>query len=81
MRAVFAWPHKFMTSSSGKYQYYDLSSDPDENHDLAAAQRTAAGDLGLKLGRWVRSMPAQSRQQVPLDPEALQRLKSLGYVQ
>ena len=81
MRAVFAWPNKFITSSSGRYQYYDLSSDPDENHDLSVAQRSDAANLGLKLGHWVRTMPAQSRQQTPLDREALQRLKALGYVQ
>jgi hypothetical protein len=28
----------------------------------------------------MKTMPAQSAQQLKLDPEALQRLKSLGYI-
>jgi arylsulfatase A-like enzyme len=80
-RAVFSWPYKFITSSSGKYGFYDLSHDPAEDRDLAVTQRAEARDLGLKLSHWVRTMPAQSRAQLKPDPEALQRLKSLGYVQ
>jgi hypothetical protein len=78
---VFAWPHKFIASTSGKIQYYDLSSDPAENKDLAVVKSADARDLGLKLSQWVRTVPAQARQPLKLEGEALQRLKSLGYVQ
>lgn len=80
-RALLAWPYKLVTSSSGKYEVYDISVDPNELHDLSAANETMASDLGTALKTWVKTMPARPKQQLKLDGDAVQRLKSLGYVQ
>ncbi len=71
-RALLAWPYKLVTSNSGKYEVYDISADPNE---------TMASDVGTALKTWVKTMPARPRQQLKLDGDAVQRLKSLGYVQ
>ncbi len=80
-RAVLAWPYKLVTSSSGKYEVYDISVDPKETHDLSATQEAVAVELGATLKTWTKSMPARPKQQLKLDGDAVQRLKSLGYVQ
>ena len=80
-RAVLAWPYKLVTSSSGKYEVYNVSADPNETVDLSATQESIANQLGTTLKAWVRTMPAQPKQQLKLDGDAVQRLKSLGYVQ
>jgi hypothetical protein len=81
VRAVYEWPHKFIVSSSGKREYYDLSADHGEDRDLWLSERPAAQQLGLEMAAWLKTIPAQARQRMKLDGEALQRLKSLGYVQ
>jgi arylsulfatase A-like enzyme len=79
-KAAFAWPNKLITSSTGRYEVYNLSKDPDENRNLGG--HTEVGrNLGMELSRWVRAIPAQAQQQLKLDSEGLRRLKSLGYVQ
>ncbi len=80
-RALLAWPYKLVTASSGKYEVYDLSADPNELHDISAANETRASGLGTELKAWVKTMPARPKQQLKLDGDAVQRLKSLGYVQ
>ena len=78
---MISWPNKFISSSSGKYETYDLSKDPAEERNLFGSQNPIAQDLGKRLSGWIKTMPAQSSQHLTLDPEAMQRLKSLGYVQ
>lgn len=79
-RALISWPNKFITSSNGKYEAYDLSNDPSESRNLFGSLNPVAQKLRTELTSWVKGMPAQSKQQLKLDPEALQRLKSLGYI-
>jgi arylsulfatase A-like enzyme len=79
-RAVVSWPYKFISSSNGTSELYDLASDPGETRDLSAADGPLAEKLRAELSGWVKSMPAQPKGQLSVDPEVLQRLKSLGYV-
>ena len=81
IRSVISWPNKFIASSNGKYETYDLSNDPDESRNLFGSRNPAAQQLGAKLASWIKSMPQQSKQQLKLDPEVVRRLKSLGYIQ
>ncbi|HLI84130.1 MAG TPA: sulfatase-like hydrolase/transferase [Bryobacteraceae bacterium] len=80
-RAVYSWPYKFITSTNGRRQLYDLSADPNETHDLLRTDPREAKQLNADLRAWVKTFPGHSRQKLQLNPEAIQRLKSLGYVQ
>ena len=80
-RAVFSWPYKFITSTNGRRQLYDLNADPDETRDLSQNQAARARQLNADLRAWMKTFPSQPHQKLFLGPEALQRLKSLGYAQ
>jgi arylsulfatase A-like enzyme len=80
-RAIFSWPYKFITSSNGHRELFDLSGDPTERRNLYVQQPERAALLAGRLSQWMQSMPQQSRETHTLSPEDLRRLKSLGYVQ
>jgi arylsulfatase A-like enzyme len=80
-RAVLAWPYKLVTSSSGRRELYDVSADPNETRNLSGTREAVAGSLGASLKSWAKTMPARTAQPLKLDGDAVQRLKSLGYVQ
>jgi arylsulfatase A-like enzyme len=80
-RVIVSWPYKFLAYTGGARELYDLAADPGENRNLLSTSPALAEQLRGQLSAWVKSMPAQSRQQLKLDGEALQRLKSLGYIQ
>jgi arylsulfatase A-like enzyme len=81
IRSVISWPNKYIASSSGSYESYDLANDPDETRNLFGSRNPAAQQLGARMTSWIKSMPRQSKQQLKLDPEVVRRLKSLGYIQ
>ncbi len=80
-RAVFSWPFKYTASSNGRREFFNLATDPGEDHNAVASQPDAAKELGAELGRWTKTIPATSAQRSNVGGEALQQLKSLGYVQ
>jgi arylsulfatase A-like enzyme len=80
-RAIFSWPYKFITTSNGHRELFDLSGDPTESRNLYIRQAERAAQLNDRLSAWMKSMPQQSRETHTLSPEDLRRLKSLGYVQ
>jgi arylsulfatase A-like enzyme len=80
-RAIYAWPYKFITSSNGRRELFDLGGDPTENRNLYIQQPERAAQLSDRLAQWTKSMPKQLRETHTLSPEDLRRLKSLGYVQ
>ncbi|MBV9507951.1 MAG: sulfatase [Acidobacteriia bacterium] len=80
-RAVFSWPYKFVTSTNGRRQLFDISRDPDETRDLYPSMIGLGRELNGDLHAWMKTFPSHPRQAISLDPEALRRLKSLGYVQ
>ena len=80
-RAIYAWPYKFITSSNGRRELFDLSGDPAEHRNLYIRQAERAAQLSERLAVWMKGMPQQSHETHTLAPEDLRRLKSLGYVQ
>jgi arylsulfatase A-like enzyme len=69
---------------------YDLAADPGETTDLAGEQRRTAKRLGRvvvdymerqqKLAAEVRSRERDAARRLHVDPEAVERLRALGYV-
>jgi arylsulfatase A-like enzyme len=66
---------------SGKPELFDLARDPGELEDRAAAEPERVAALRKHVERWIAKGPI-ARQNVPhLDPEAVDRLRALGYLQ
>ena len=80
-KAVFDWPMKFISSSNGKRELFNLSLDPGEQRNLYIQQQERAAQLDAALGAWKRILPSQTRQNKQVDPEKLKQLKGLGYIQ
>jgi hypothetical protein len=78
---MVSWPNKLISSSNGKLELYDLETDSNEHLDRISRSSDLSRELGLRLATWVKTLPVQKSQPLTLDPEALQRLKSLGSVQ
>lgn len=72
---------------SDAVEIYDLAVDPGETRDLAAARPELVVEMRDVAGRWLADCVASSPvggeagfDETPLDPETLERLRSLGYI-
>jgi arylsulfatase A-like enzyme len=68
-----------------RVELYDVRKDPEEQVDLAAAETARVQELLETLDRWQSRTQQLSRgptegDEAELDPEALERLRSLGYL-
>lgn len=79
-RAIFAGSLKYIRSSNATFELYDLSSDPDENHDLCQIERSQCLDMERRFGEWARLVPMPKGPTPTLDRDSFERLRSLGYV-
>jgi len=79
-RAIISWPYKFISSTAGKKELYDLSKDPDEKVNLYRPDDKISGNLELQLNQKLKNSAVKSSSPAKLDEGALDRLKSLGYV-
>lgn len=75
---------KWKLIRSGDPELFDLDADPAEKHSVDATESSVASDLSAVLDqavmRWTaKGTPAQATA-APLDPGALSRLASLGYI-
>ena len=80
-QGALAGNHKFIASSNGKRELYDLEADPREEHNLIAEDRELSSQLDQRLRDWRRATALTSTGAGgKLNQDALDRLKSLGYV-
>ncbi|MBV8842598.1 MAG: sulfatase [Bryobacterales bacterium] len=80
-RAIFSGNLKLIGWTAGPPELYDLTSDPQEQHDLYQPGDPRAQELSKRLDDWAASAPHHASQGYKLDRSATERLKSLGYVQ
>ena len=78
---LFDWPYKYIDSSDGQHELYDLSVDPGEQENLVMSLEPVAGNMQMILMAAVTDdggddYPAPAE----LDAATKRRLKSLGYV-
>jgi arylsulfatase A-like enzyme len=73
---------KFIRSSNGDSELYDLATDPGENENIRDLRPDRAAELEALLTGWLGSFEAArpERMRGELDPETRQRLKALGYI-
>ena len=80
-RAAFSGPYKLITATNGKREFYDLSKDAGEEHNLYPDALEQAGLLEADLQHWIAALPKSRAHAATLDKRSVDRLKSLGYVQ
>lgn len=82
--AIRRWPWRLhFDTATRRVLLFDLSSDPDEEHDLAAEHNVTTAWLHAELLRHVAASRARFEARVgdELDPDAAAALSSLGYVE
>src|SRR5262249_45855171 len=81
-RAIYESQWKFVASSGGRKELYDLSSDPGELKNLYRPTDPVSRELDRKLTDWNQQLPRRKGKSAPMtDRQSLERLRSLGYVQ
>src|SRR5262249_46999076 len=59
---------------------YDLEQDPRELHNLYESRKSAAAPLQTRLATIRKITPGPAAERKPLAPDAVQKLRSLGYL-
>jgi len=81
-RAIFSKHFKFISSSAGKRELYNLAEDPNESDNLYNPDDYTSKELESRLNQWLALAAASVRKydsDIKLDQDTLNRLKSLGY--
>jgi hypothetical protein len=78
-RAIFSGPYKFISSTAGKKELYDLSKDPNEEENLYSPDDHICEELETKLTLWLENTSKMLSSPDQLDERTIDRLKSLGY--
>ena len=78
-RAVYSGSLKLVTWTEGASEFYDLAADPNETHNVFNDPRSTV--LEALLRKWTSTIPRSPAASGRLGQPALERLKSLGYVQ
>ena len=81
--AFFDGPYKYVASSDGENELYNLQQDPPEAHNLISAAADVAQEMAAKLARFQaerQAAPPAAEAAAPLTREQLRILQSLGYV-
>jgi arylsulfatase A-like enzyme len=79
-RAIFSGQVKFIRSTGGKRELYDLSKDPKEKRNLYNSSGGAYKELEARLNEWLKETKEEFGSTPKLDKGTLDRLKSLGYI-
>ncbi len=80
LQAIYSEEYKYIKASNGEVELYDISSDPEENINIARQNENVANLLDSKLTEWLSKTTKYSESSSGLDQEQLNRLKSLGYL-
>jgi arylsulfatase A-like enzyme len=68
-----------VASATGGFELYNLAEDPDETHNLAAANTAELRRLRGDLLAWMRTARSQGGDEDVVDPETERALRALGY--
>ena len=79
---LFDWPLKYIRSSDGMHELYDIEADPLEARNLITVRAAEAGRLAQELRRLDVQRPPWKGGKTPprMSEEERDRLRSLGYV-
>ena len=79
-RAIFSGNLKYITSTVGKHELYDLFQDPAEKTNLYRDDDPASQRLRAQLEDWLKQAKTRVNVPVTIEGEAVERLRSLGYI-
>ena len=79
-RAIFAGRWKYITSTTGKHELYDLFADPAEKTNLYREGDPTSQQLRAQLEGWLKEAKTRTNVPVTVEGEAIERLRSLGYI-
>ena len=84
-RVIRDQQYKYVWSSTGNHALYDVQSDPLETVNLLSSNGEIAEPLHNELLAWWAEQPAYELRESdhtsqPMDPRAIERLRSIGYV-
>jgi len=75
---------KLIVRSDGRQELFDLRRDPHEQHDALAGEPAKAALLRRMIDRYIADAMARGRaigkENAPVDPRILERLRALGYL-
>ena len=80
LRSIEIEGFKLIEDHAGNRELYDLANDPDELHDLAAVQPERVAAMLEAMGPWATYRAANRPAEQALSDEAVERLRSLGYI-
>jgi arylsulfatase A-like enzyme len=81
--ALLEWPYKYIHSSDGNHELYDIEQDPRETRNLLEQKSATAARLAAKLDRFRSERPSIDQPPEELlvpTPEEIENLMELGYV-
>jgi hypothetical protein len=82
LRSIQVGDLKLITSDRGDVELFDLSDDPGENVNLSEERPEVVETLKGQLGRWLEAGGSASPVHEPaLDPETIEALRELGYME
>jgi arylsulfatase A-like enzyme len=81
-KVIVEWPMKFIKNlTSGKPEFFDLSADPHEEHNLFATQQDRAAAIRGRLDEWAKDLPQQKSAPKLVNPGISDTLRGNGYTQ
>jgi hypothetical protein len=83
LKAVYSDRYKYISSSGGRQELYDLLSDPLENNNLAATQTAVVREMAELLETVLarcRPVGGDVHRDAPLSEQERKQLETLGYL-
>jgi arylsulfatase A-like enzyme len=82
LRTVRTSDTKYIWASDGRDEFYDLSKDPQEEHNLITTEAERASQLRVSLDKWLGSFKHadQCGEDADFDQLTIKRLEELGYL-
>jgi arylsulfatase A-like enzyme len=72
---------KYIQTGDAGEELYHLASDPGENRNLRDERPDMASKLSGRLRQWMNEYPIHIDDPGPLNPELIENLRALGYME
>jgi hypothetical protein len=80
LRALRTPTHKYIWSSTGHHELYNLADDPGETQNIIAQEPETAATLARRLEDWLAEHALDQDDGPGIDEGIASRLEALGYI-